>query len=100
MKIQKQKILLVFLLFALIGQIFGIGIIAKVEAVHDVPPYKQPGPKDCAPAAAASCLKWFQKNGYPNLKTREPDELCGCGLWEKHKTDIENFFRRQKEGRP
>jgi hypothetical protein len=38
--------------------------------VHDVPPLKQKGLNDCGPTAAASCIKWFQQNGYPDIKTR------------------------------
>ncbi|MCH8147148.1 MAG: IPTL-CTERM sorting domain-containing protein [Planctomycetes bacterium] len=38
--------------------------------VHEVPLLTQAEQADCGPTAAASCVKWFQGNGYPGIKTR------------------------------
>gem|GEM_PF-1870401 len=38
--------------------------------IHDVPPLQQTNLNNCGPTAAASCLKWFQQNQYPDIKTR------------------------------
>ena len=45
--------------------------------VHDVPEIKQDTKTNCGPTAAASCLKWFQENNYPNLKTRSDSNKIG-----------------------
>jgi hypothetical protein len=46
-----------------------IGSISLCSA--SLPLNKQDGTGDCGPASAASMLKRFQENGYPDLKTRD-----------------------------
>ncbi|MBW7905694.1 MAG: hypothetical protein LC135_00695 [Phycisphaerae bacterium] len=53
-------------LFSLVLLLPALTPIAAAQ--HNVPGNEQDGDNDCGPAAAASCLKWFQQNGYPDLK--------------------------------
>ena len=38
--------------------------------LHNVPNIKEDGANECGPTAAASCIQWWRKNGFPNIKTR------------------------------
>lgn len=44
--------------------------LLSFSEVHDVPGFRQDKPDNCGPTAVTSCLGWFQKHGYPGIKTR------------------------------
>ncbi len=66
----QQKMVWRTLLLLTAFAIFQLAPQMAVAKTHDVPKLQQEGLNDCGPTAAASCIKWFQQNGYPDIKTR------------------------------